>query len=137
MEGPDEMQDLEGVLGTVVVVGFIAFLVWMRRHFAAMRKRDVQETIRTAILQGQTLTPEMVRAIALGEDEVRADLRRGLLLIAVALGLLTYSVVSILLPDEGGPPASVDWMVALSAGFPAFLGAAYLFLYFTRPKDLD
>ena len=131
------MSDWQGFLGTVVVVAFIGFLVWMRRHFADRRKREIQETIRAAISQGHTLTPETVRAIALGEDEVRADLRRGLLLAAVALGLLTFALVSILLPDEGGPPESIDWMIALSACFPAFLGAAYLYLYVTRPKDLD
>jgi hypothetical protein len=131
------MEDLQGLVGTVVVVSFIGVLVWMRRHFAERRKRNVQETIRTAIMHGQTLTPETVRAIALGEDEVRADLRRGILLIAVALGLLAFSLISILLPNEGGPPENIDWMIALSACFPAFLGAAYLFLYFTRPDDLD
>lgn len=131
------MQNLEGFLGTIVVVSFIGLLVWMRRHFAAKRKREVQETIRAAIMQGQTLTPKTVRAIAMSEDEVRADLRRGLLLVAVALGLAAFSLISILLPDEGGPPESIDWMIALSACFPAFLGAAYLYLFFTRPKDLD
>jgi hypothetical protein len=131
------MQDLQGVLGTVVVVSFIGVLVWMRRHFAAKRKQDVQETIRTAIKHGQALTPEMVRAITMAEDEVRADFRRGLLLLAVALGLFAYSLVPMMQPGDSSPPGSVNWMIALSAAFPAFLGAAYLLLYFTRPKDLD
>lgn len=131
------MQDLQGVLGTIVVVSFIGLLIWMRRHFAARRKQDIQETIRTAIKHGQSLTPEMVRAITLGEDEVRADFRRGVLLMAAALGLFAYSLVPMLQAGESGSPGTINWMIALSSAFPAFLGAAYLLLYFTRPKDLD
>lgn len=124
------------LLEVILLLGglaFIAFLVWIRRNYAMRRKHDVQETIRAALAQGQTLTPETVQAISRTADDGRGDLRAGLILVSLGLGIIVFALFY-LVSGPGASPGEGDWRIAQWAGFPILLGTAYLILYFTRPR---
>lgn len=135
MNGWQELLSLATVL--TLAFGSALCAVWMRRRFAALAMREIQATIRAAIQNGRDLTPETVRAIASGVDAGREDLRRGVILIALALALLAMSAVFPVAIGDSDIPDGFTMLIAGSAAFPGFLGLARLLLHVTRPRLED
>ena len=70
------------------IVGFVTYYRFRRR-------REVQETIRIAIEKGQELPTEFLETISSPKDQPRKDqdLRRGVVLIAVGLGIAALGLL--------------------------------------------
>ncbi|MCG8415596.1 MAG: DUF6249 domain-containing protein [Pseudomonadales bacterium] len=106
----------------------VAILAWTRRYFGAKRRKEIQKTIRLAFQEGHSPSPDAIRAIAFGEDESRNDLRWGIVLISVAIGLIVFGGVIQYMPEIEGSE-SMGWLFVGIAAFPGCLGIARLVLH--------
>ncbi len=105
--------------------GAIVGIVWIVSHFNGVKRREVNETIRMAISQGQQLTPEVLDRLTKAADPVRNDLRRGVNLIAIAGALAVLGFMA-----RGEDPDALMAMLG-TAAFPGFLGLANIGLWIT------
>ena len=113
-----------GILVPILLIIAIAVVLCVYFHLRHRTSQSVQETVRTAIEQGQQLTPEILER--LGQVPKRAksetsDLRRGVILVSAGLG---FAALGVLL-NEGIP-----WIFLAAVGLlPFFIGIAYLGLW--------
>ena len=123
----EHLVQMEMIEVMIPIVMFIAIAVVLCLYFYWRHRtsQSVQETVRTAIEQGQQLTPEILER--LGQTPRRAksenaDLRRGVILISVGLGIAAFVAWS----GELHGPA----MLPLAIGsLPTLIGIAYLGLW--------
>ena len=115
------------MLGIMVpIILFIAIAVVLCIYFYLRHRtaQSVQETVRTAIEQGQQLTPEILER--LGQTSPRpksenSDLRRGVILITLGLGIAIIGALG----DDGE-----HWRLYSAFGsLPFLIGIAYLGLW--------
>ena len=119
----------EDVLVPAVLFGSIVVIVWLVSHFNFKKRSTVHETLRHAIDKGQVLSDEMMVRLSLANDPVRADLRRGVLFIAVGLA---FAFLGSMVGMEDGE--AIRPMIGVAA-FPVFLGIAYLGLWVAGRND--
>jgi hypothetical protein len=97
----------------VMIAGIVAISVWG----STQAKREINETIRRAIDSGQKIDSETIMALGKPPRPPQADIRGGIVLLALAVGL-----------SVGGAIAS-GWIVGLSgwgddSGTGLFVAAA-------------
>ncbi|MCA8902718.1 MAG: hypothetical protein KDA53_15875 [Hyphomonas sp.] len=113
----------EEVLVPTVMFGSIVGIIWLVSHFNYKKRSTVHETLRHALDKGQELTPDMMERLALANDPVRADLRRGILFLAFGAA---FGFLGLMIGMEDGE--AVRPMIGV-ASFPVFLGLAYMGLW--------
>jgi hypothetical protein len=96
------------VIGAVLVAYF---------YFRYRSRLEVQQTLRAAMERGQELTPELMEAIGGETSSGPADLRRGMLWLALAAAVAVMAWVV------------ETWELLGPAAFPLMLGLAYLILW--------
>ena len=109
----------------IVLLIAIAVVVCVYFYLRHRTSQSVQETVRTAIEQGQQLTPEILER--LGQPPKRAksdnaDLRRGVILITVGLAIAAYVAWSGTFHGPAMLPLAIG-------GLPILVGIAYLGLW--------
>jgi hypothetical protein len=109
----------------IVMFLSVALIFSLFFFFRFRTRKEIQQTLRAAIEQGQELTPDILDRLGETRSGV-ADLRRGVISVAVAIGLLAFGF---LLGEEDalGP------LLAISA-FPFLIGLAYLGLWKFREQ---
>ncbi len=111
----------------------VAAIVWFASREKARTNEAMQQTMRAAIDKGTELTPETVKAMGMRPRRPQTDLRAGLILVAVALGLVVMGTgINAVEPDEG----IVQIMAGVSA-IPGFIGIALLLMHFFLKKEND
>lgn len=112
------MDELTPIVLFLTIGGTFALAFYFRYR----TRHDVQQTVRTAIERGDPLSPEIIETLASSLTSPFADLRRGIISLAVGAAVC---LMAILLdePDATGP------LTALSM-FPILIGLAYLGLWF-------
>lgn len=132
------MQDLVPIIAILAVFGTITAIIVGPTYLKTRERREMQQTVRAAIDKGQPLPPEVIDAMS--QDVVKhlpsrsRDLRRGVIWLAVGLGLAAFSVVS----DMGGNGwnGNVDNGLLGVACIPAIIGLAFIVLsFFNKNKD--
>lgn len=108
----------------------IVVVVWLFQHFAMKKRMEAFQTLRLAIEKGQPVTPETLEAMARLSSPI-ADLRRGVVFLAIALGFALFGTII----GSGRPAGDDEWpeiMRALYgiATFPLSIGLAFLGLHF-------
>ncbi len=95
-------------------------------YFRYKNRAEIQTTVRHALQQGQQLTPELLEKLGQPVPSGDADLRRGAIAIAIALGFsgLAFGIGE---EDALGPMLGV-------ASFPLLIGLAYLAFWWFSPK---
>ena len=101
------------VIGPVILLGIF---FWLR--FKA--RRDMQETIRTALDKGHELSPELIDRLGHPKAPKDRDFRLGVIWIAVAVGI---AILGFAIPEEEATQPLLG-----IAGFPFVIGCAYLIL---------
>jgi len=105
-------------IGGVLALGFL---------FRYRTRLAIQATVRTAIEQGQNLTPEVLEGLTDSLNSRNSDLRRGVISVALGIALFAFGI---LLGEED----AVAPLVALSV-FPFLIGVAYLGLWFYLKRE--
>lgn len=126
------MEDLVPIIAILAVFGTITAIIVGPTYFKARERREMQETVRAAIDKGQPLPPEVIDAMS--QDVTKnlpsrsRDLRRGVIWLAIGIGLAAFSVVS----DMGGNGwnGNVDNGLLGIACIPATIGLAFIVLSF-------
>ena len=110
----------------IALFAMVAVIVVVPRYLQSRERRKVAEARRAASEKGQTWSPEMVNRLT-AETGLRRpapgpqrDLRRGVILLGVALGLVAMG----LLIGQGEPDATYP-MIGLAA-IPGFIGLALI-----------
>jgi hypothetical protein len=121
----------------LIPLGFFAFLTAIIIVPVIMRSRDralLHETLRIAYEKGQPVPPEMIemlqrdvrdRSGRIARNSADRDLRRAVILIGVALGLVAMGFA---LGVTEGPEAL--YPIVAAATIPGFIGLGFLFLWF-------
>ena len=99
-------------IGAVLTIVF--YLRYRTRH-------DIQTTVRSAIERGESLNPELIEALSMSLSHPYADLRRGIMSIAIGIAIFVFAG---LVGDEDAEGA----LLAI-AMFPLLVGIAYLGLW--------
>lgn len=99
-------------------MGVVISLFFMYRYRA---RRDLQDTLRTAIEKGQELTPEIIEQLGTPPAAPDRDLRRALIAIGIAAGFALFGVVL-------GEEDAIRPLLAVSC-FPLVVGIAFLLMY--------
>jgi hypothetical protein len=114
------------IFTTLIVFGFLAAVILVPRALRSMERLELMKSARQAMERGVALPPELIEAIKPEQQPPSAerDLRRGAVLIAVALALVVFSMV-LSLPDFDvvGPLLGF-------AAFPGLIGLVYLAFWF-------
>jgi hypothetical protein len=111
----------------VVLFVTIGLVVSLHFYFRFRTRQAIQATVRTAIEQGQQLTPEVLEGLSDSLNSKNGDLRRGVISLFLGLGVLVFSLL--LGEEEAEGP-----LTAISA-FPILLGTAYLGLWFFLKRN--
>jgi len=116
---------------TLVPLGFfasIALIFIFAFHYGHRKQQEVQETIRKAAEGGSALTPDLVRSIGAPKAPSNTDLRRGIILITIALAIIVLGW------SFEGVDEDMLSFVGIAA-FPGLVGVAYLGFHFLSPRE--
>ncbi|MFT3997767.1 MAG: DUF6249 domain-containing protein [Asticcacaulis sp.] len=106
-----------GILMPIFIVGIVTY-------FRTRDRAELQKTLRLAIEKGQPLPPEYLESLQktpeVREKTPARDIRTGLILIAVALGIVVLDVLKSDFLSVGG--------LSGVAAIPGFIGVALLIL---------
>ncbi|MEM7430860.1 MAG: DUF6249 domain-containing protein [Pseudomonadota bacterium] len=108
------------VLGTTVVV---SLLVWFRFR----TRSEMQQTMRSAIEQGQQLSPEIIDRLGKPKASKDRDLRLSFIWFAIAISLAAFGFA---IPDD----EALRIFLGMAA-FPLSIGVAYYLMW--RFTDTD
>lgn len=112
----------EAWIGFAAVVGpaiLVGIFFWLR--FKA--KRDMQDTIRTALDKGQELTPELIDRLGHPKEPKDKDMRLAVIWLAIASALV---LAGFAVPAHNGEAFRA---MLTGAAFPFTIGVAYLILH--------
>jgi len=127
-----------GVIAILAVFGTITAIIVGPSWLKSRDRREVQATVRSAIDKGQPLPPEVIEALS--KDITKnlpsrsRDLRRGIIWLAVGIGLAGFGLVQDL-GDRNWSDNVGDGMLGIAV-IPATIGLAFLLLsVFNKNKD--
>jgi hypothetical protein len=101
-----------------LTVGLV-FVVFLYLKFRA--KAEAQQTIRLALEKGTELSPEFIKQIGEPEPPKDRDLRRGMIWIALGIGMVLLAL-GIDEKDAMGPLMG-------TAAFPTLIGVAHIIMW--------
>jgi hypothetical protein len=110
---------------------FVGAIVITPMVLRSQERQRMHNTLRRLHEEGQTITPEMLQALTPDDPWSRvpqsatSDLRRGLILMAVALGMVCLGFAI----GMGGPRIDPVWPLIGAAAFPGLIGVAFLFMW--------
>ncbi len=117
----------EEVLVPITVFAAMVLIFWIIFSAGARKRAAELETVRAVVEKTGELTPELTQAIGRPRQVKNADLRKGLILIAIAIA---FTSLGQLVPsdDAGGPMLGV-------ALFPGLVGLVYILFHFMGGND--
>ena len=101
-----------------LVIGTVSIMV---TYFRYKTRMGTEKTIRLALEKGNELSPEMLDRLSNPKKGGIADLRRGMVSVAVGIG---FVILGFMVDDE----EAIRPMIGI-AMFPMFVGFAYLILW--------
>lgn len=109
----------------VPIVMFIVtgVIVWLVLYFRFRSKTEMQLTIRLALEKGSELSPEFLDNLGDPKPSKFRDLRRGLIWMALAVGLVLCAFA---VPD---PTGELLRRILAGAAFPFAIGTAYFIMW--------
>ncbi|WP_428409728.1 DUF6249 domain-containing protein [Hyphococcus sp.] len=117
----------EDVLIPMVVFGSLAAIVISAFYFSYKKRTVVYDAIKVAIEKTGTVDAALVEAIIRDNVGPYADLRKGIILIAVAAA---FMILGVFVDDQ----EAVGPMIGV-ASFPGLVGLAYVAFHFFAPRE--
>ena len=113
----------------IVLFLTIGGVIMLNFYFRYRTRQAIQLTVRTAIENGQQLTPDVLEGLTESMNSRNGDLRRGIISITIGVAIAAFAL---LLGEED----AVGPLTAISA-FPILIGLAYLGLWFFLKRKQD
>ena len=136
------IEQIVPILGIFMIIAIVIGPLWIRSYFAARERAQLHETLRVAYEKGQPVPPELIERLtaaapaqSLGRSTAAdADLRRAIMLIAVALGLVGLGAGLFwgFMYVNPIPAGIIGGSTAGAGAIPGFIGLAYLVLWLTK-----
>lgn len=104
---------------TMFVSTAVVMIVWF--YFKHRARVETQHTFRLALEKGSELSPEFIKQLGEPEPDERRDLRRGLIWLSLAVGLV---LIGVAVPE----PDALRGLLA-GAALPFSIGCAYMIMY--------
>lgn len=117
----------EDVLIPMVVFGSLAVIVVSAFYFSYKKRTVVYDAIKVAIEKTGSVDAALVEAIIRDNVGPYADLRKGIILIAIAAGFIALGAA---VPEE----EALRPMLGV-ASFPGLVGLAYVAFHFFAPRE--
>lgn len=126
------MNESAEVLVPLIVFSSFLMLIWLLLSYTHKKKVLFLKAVDDAFKSNYQLTPESIREIGIHFFSRYRDLRKGLILISIALGIVGFSFLA-----EFRSNGNLDLNKALIgiALFPGLVGIAYLLLYRFSKKN--
>jgi hypothetical protein len=116
---------------------FVASIIITPMILRSQERARMHNTLRRLHDEGQTVTPEMLQALQPDDIFARiprsanADLRRGMILIAVALGMVALGFAI----DAGSRYYEPIWPLIGASAFPGLIGLAFIIMWRLKLAD--
>lgn len=131
-------MDMTPILIVLIIFSAITAIVFGPTYLKSREKREIQATVRHAIDKGQELPAELIdaltRDVASKLPSRTRDLRRGVIWMAVGIGIAAFSVLSNLGWDHGNDFAEIGNGLLGVAAIPFTIGLAFIVLSFFNPN---
>ena len=132
-------MELTPILIVLIIFSAITAIIFGPSYLKSREKREIQETVRHAIDKGQQLPPELIEAmtrdVASKLPSRTRDLRRGVIWLAVGIGIAAFSFLSDLGWDDHELQQIGNGLLGVAA-IPATIGLAFIVLsFFNQNKD--
>ena len=111
----------------LIVFGSIVLIVAMPFYFRHRNRRVIYDAIKTSVEKTGEADPKLIAAITHDTIGPNADLRRGIIMLALAIAIAGFGLLAD--ADMGGVPV---WTIAL---FPGLIGGAYVLMHFFFPRE--
>ncbi len=130
-------MELTPILIVGIIFAAITAIVFGPTYLKSREKREMQTTIRHAIDKGQALPPELIdamtRDVASKLPSRTRDLRRGVIWLAVGVGIAAFGFLSELGWNDHDLEMVGSGMLGIAA-IPATIGLAFIVLSFFNPN---
>lgn len=113
---------MEEILVPIAFFAIIPAIVWAVAAYRHKSHAATVQLLETMAEKGETITPEIIKTLGVRRRPQHADLRLGLILIAIALSVVIFGTV---IPDE----EATEIFRGL-ASFPFLVGLVFLGLWF-------
>lgn len=127
------MEDFIPLVAILSVFGTITAIAFGPAYLKSREKREMQATVRHAIDKGQELPPELIdamtRDVASKLPSRTRDLRRGVIWIAVGVGIAAFGLLSDLGWDHREMDNIGNGLLGVAA-IPFTIGLAFIVLSF-------
>ena len=118
---------MDGVWVPIILFLVVGAALIAQSYFRFRARQELQLTLRESMSSGQSLAPEFVEQLLESLNPPGADLRRGLISLAIAGGLLIFALVL-------GEADAIGPLTGLSA-FPFLVGLSYLLIWWLKKND--
>lgn len=123
------MNDYEFLI-PITMFTMIGLVLAAFYYFRFRARAEMQQTIRTALDKGQELSPELIDRLGEPRKPKQADLRKGVMAIAIAIAISAFGFL--LNENDAERP-----LIAISV-LPFTIGVAYLLLWkIKKPEQND
>lgn len=115
----------------VALFGMVVAIIWVIYSSAVKRRAVELETVRSIVDKTGEASPDLIKAIGRPRGLKYADLRKGLVLLAVAVAIALFGMF---VPDDEGDAAQVLMGLAM---FPGLVGLVYVLFHFMGGNKYD
>ena len=126
-------MELTPILIVAIVFSAITAIIFGPTYLKSREKREIQATVRHAIDKGQELPPELIDAmtkdVASKLPSRTRDIRRGIIWLAVGIGIAAFGFLSELGWDRTEMENVANGMLGVAA-IPITIGLAFIVLSF-------
>lgn len=113
---------MEGTFAVIGVFGMIPLIVFLGLYFRNKARAKNVELVQAMLDKDKEITPEIIRAVGFTGKRSHADLRAGMILVAIGLALFVFGGV---IPED-----EAQAVMGGFAMFPLFIGVAFLAFWF-------
>ncbi|MEX0644472.1 MAG: DUF6249 domain-containing protein [Parvularculaceae bacterium] len=114
------------ILVPLIVFASLVLIIATPFYFRHRNRRVIYEALKTSVEKTGSADPKLIDAITHDQIGPNGDLRRGILLLALAAALAIGDVAF-----HPGLDVSLLWI----ALFPGLIGAAYVAFHFLLPRE--
>ncbi|HEY0601041.1 DUF6249 domain-containing protein [Brevundimonas sp.] len=130
-------MDMTPILIVAIVFSAITAIIFGPSYLKSRERREIQTTVRHAIDKGQQLPPDLIdamtRDVASKLPSRTRDLRRGVIWLAVGVGIAAFGFLSDLGWDDHDLDQIGNGLLGVAA-IPVTIGLAFIVLSFFNPN---